>query len=167
MKQLVLFDINKELCDEWNKLFKDEKNVKIINTSFKELQYEYVVTAGNSYGWMTGGIDLAVRNYYGIEIQDIIQNIIIGGFSGQLPVGESILINTYDKNKKNLIYAPTMRYPMKIKAIDIYYVFYKLLIKYDNFACCGLGTATGGLSNKECAKIMYKAYIDYINYYKN
>ena len=53
MNKLILYDINKNLCDYWNKYFKDIKNVEVLNCSFEELESEYVVTAGNSYGWMT------------------------------------------------------------------------------------------------------------------
>lgn len=161
MKDLILYDINKELCKEWEILFKDIPNVKIKNCSFEKLECEYVVTAGNSFGWMTGGIDLAVRNYYGVGIQDIIQRDIIRMVGSILPVGEHILIKTNDKLKPNLIYVPTMLYPRVIQPIDIYYVFYKLLSYYDSFACCGLGTATGGLTAKQCAETMYKVYTDF------
>lgn len=72
MNKLILYDINKDLCDCWNKYFKDIKNVTVLNCPFDDLESEYVVTAGNSYGWMTGEIDLVVRNYYGQYIQDYV-----------------------------------------------------------------------------------------------
>ena len=50
MNKLILYDINKDLCDCWNKYFKDIKNVTVLNCSFDDLESEYVVTAGNSYG---------------------------------------------------------------------------------------------------------------------
>ncbi len=158
MRKIILFDINKKLYEEWKKEFKDYTEVKIKNCNFNELESEYVVTAGNSFGWMTGGMDLAVRNYYGIKIQDEIQRIIISQFQGELPVGESIVIDTLDLKKRYLIYAPTMRFPEIIKPIDVFYVFANLLLKYNNFACCGLGALTGGISEKECAKQMKLAY---------
>lgn len=158
MKRIVLYDKNESLCNEWKKQFKNYPNVEIRKCNFEELEYERVVTAGNSFGWMTGGIDLAVRNYYGIQLQDEIQKIILSEFQHELPVGESIIIDTFDLKKRYLIYVPTMRYPMKISEIDVFYVFAKLLEKYDDFACCGLGTGTGGISEEECAKQMRMAY---------
>ena len=68
MNKLILYDINKDLCDCWNKYFKDIKNVTVLNCPFDDLESEYVVTVGNSYGWMIGGIDLVVRQYSGQSI---------------------------------------------------------------------------------------------------
>lgn len=159
MNKIILYDINKQLCDSWNKYFKDVKEVKVINCSFKDLESEYVVTAGNSYGWMTGGIDLAVRDYYGQVIQDKIQQLILAQPKRCLDIGNSIIIYTGDDKKPYLIYAPTMDLPKEIDDLDIFYVFSKLLRTYDvDFACCGLGTCTGGLSYDVCAKTMYNAY---------
>lgn len=158
MNKIILYDINKKLCDAWKYEFKDYPEVTILNLSIEDVNCDYIVTAGNSFGWMTGGIDLAARNYFGVIAQDIIQREIIFKHNGELPVGKSICIETEDTSKPNLIYAPTMRFPEIIKPIDVFYVFANLLLKYNNFACCGLGTLTGGISEKDCAKQMKLAY---------
>lgn len=160
-RKLILYDIDKNMCNAWKKYFKDTKNVEIKNCSFEDLESEYVVTAGNSYGIMSGGLDLAVRGYYGQSIQDLIQLVIVEQYNGFLSIGESIVIHTEDPLKENLIYAPTMRLPQKSDITYIFYVFSKLLQKYNNFACPGLCTATGGIPVDLCAKIMKDAY-DYI-----
>lgn len=162
MNKLILFDLNKDLCKAWEKEFQSYYNIRIENCSFEQLKSDYVVTAGNSYGWMTGGIDLAVRNYYGQWIQDYIQSCILNKYGRYLPVGHNILINTDDLLKPHLIYAPTMPVPMYIDKIDVFYVFAKLLQEYESFACCGLGTLTGGISEEDCAKQMRLAY-EYVN----
>lgn len=160
MEKLILYDIDTNLCNEWKKQFKDYPNVKIVNCDFKKLRANYVVTAGNSYAWMTGGIDLAVREYYGQEIQDTLQSIILALPGRYLPVGQSICIETKDKLKPYLIYAPTMPLPVKIDGLEVFYVFAKLLkiYRFQSIACCGLGTSTGGISIEECAKQMRLAY---------
>ena len=155
---IILYDINKELCKCWEHYFKDEKDVVIQNKKFENLECEYVVTAGNSYGWMTGGIDLAVRKHLGYSIQDTIQSIILGLPGRYLRVGQSIVIPTYNNYIPYLIYAPTMEVPKVITRTDVFYVFAKLLEKYDSFACCGIGTQTGNVSCEDCAKSMYEAY---------
>ena len=170
MIKLILYDINKDLCEAWKYEFKDYPEVEILNLSIDKVKCDYIVTAGNSFGWMTGGIDLAARNYFGIETQDIIQREIIFRHNGELPVGDMVIVST-DEDKPNLIYLPTMRYPEPINSINVYYVFYRLLFeaKQQNFnkitkiACCGLGTGTGGVSPKECAKEMRIAYESIFN----
>lgn len=160
MKKLILYDINKKLCEQWKFQFKKYPDVKIVNCNFKDLKADYAVTAGNSYGWMTGGVDLAVREYYGQEIQDTIQSIIFTLPGRYLPIGQSICIETKDKLKPYLIYAPTMSLPSQISGLEVFYVFAKLLqiYKFQTIACCGLGTLTGGITEEECAKQMRLAY---------
>lgn len=162
MNNIILFDINEDLCSSWRKYFKEEIDkglVTVCNQKFEELECNCVITAGNSYGWMTGGIDLVVRNYYGQFIQDRIQQIILSMPNRMLPVGESIILNTGDIKKPYLIYAPTMDVPKGIDTLDVFYVFAKLLREYTSgFACCGLGTGTGNIDYDDCAKAMYDAY---------
>ena len=76
-----------------------------------------------------------------------------------LPVGETISILTRDEKKPHLIYLPTMELPKVIDKIDVFYAFAKLLkVHYTGFACCGLGTRTGGVSPNDCTSAMYSAY---------
>lgn len=164
--KIILYDINQKLCIEWKKQFKDIKNVVIANLPFDKVKADYVVTAGNSYGWMTGGLDLAVRNYYGQWIQDYIQKVIINNCNGRLEVGDVLIVPTKDKLKPNLVYAPTMTMPKYIYPIDVFYIFYKLIdnldLKDKTIAIPGLGTATGGIRYSECAKQMRLAYNKYM-----
>ena len=157
---ILLYDIDPVLCQEWSRYFAEVLNTKveIKNIPFSEVEYEKVVTAGNSYGWMTGGIDLAVRNYYGQWIQDRVQSEILNQPGRYLPVGRDIIISTQDRTKPFLIYAPTMDIPRYITKTDVFYVFAKLLERHESFACCGLGTGTGKVSAKDCAEAMFNAY---------
>lgn len=160
MIKIILYDINEKLIKAWERAF-NGTDVIILKTSFEDLTAHAVVTAGNSYGVMSGGIDLSVREYYGTKIQDLIQHIIITEHCGKLIVGQSICVDTSDQYKKFLIYAPTMEYPQQISPIDIFYVTYKLLQSYNKFpeiAICGLGTCTGNVKEEECAKAMRDAY---------
>ena len=162
---ITLYDVNKDLCNEWEEEFKDIDSIEIVNKPFKDIEATHIVTAGNSFGWMTGGIDLAVRDYYGVEIQDAIQSEIIGRYNGELPIGKIIVVYTDDTFKPNLVYIPTMRIPQRIKSIDVFYCFYNLLGEfglYGDLAVCGLGTGTGEVSAKECAYMMRKAYDLYV-----
>lgn len=158
---MILFDINEEMVAAWRKYFKNEDNIQIRQCSVNDIYNEYdcniaIVTAGNSYGIMTGGIDLAVRKLYGYDIQDEIQDIILA--HGPIAVGESVKIHRHI-GYPDLIYAPTMITPQEITSDDVFYVFLKLLRKYgDNIAICGLGTGCGRIPYNECAEAMAKAY---------
>lgn len=159
---LILYDTNKRLCVEWEIKFEKyikSKEVLVVNREFKDVVCDNIVTAGNSYGWMTGGIDLAVREYYGQWIQDEIQRRILQLPGRYLPVGDFIEIFTRDKTKENLIYLPTMDVPKFIEPIDVVHVLARLLMySWKEIACCGLGTGCGGLSESDCAQAMLDAY---------
>ena len=75
MNKIIFYDVNMNMCKAWAKIFKDVSEVEVLNVPFEDIKATYVVTAGNSYAIMTGGIDLAVRDYFGYEIQDVLQEV--------------------------------------------------------------------------------------------
>ena len=166
--KIILYDINEEMVIEWEEAFKGT-DVEVKNESFANMRATYIVTAGNSYGHMSGGIDLAVRNYFGFRIQDAVQWQIIEQFGGKLPVGNYTIVDTHDETKPYLVYAPTMEKPQMIDSTDVFYVACKLFKLAnqicnigDTFAICGLGTSCGGIRPQICAEMMRKAY-DHVN----
>ena len=160
---LTLFDINKDLCDAWVAQFHDCLEVKILHTSLEDLpSHQYLVTAGNSYAIMDGGIDRAVRDMLGVEVQDAVQWCSVITYGGFIPIGAHIAVNTNNEKFPCLIYVPTMSVPMKIDSTNIYYAMTGFLGSYlrtqESIACCGLRTLTGQIPVADAARIMKKAY---------
>ena len=166
MKKIIFYDINIGMCDAWAKLFKDIEEIDIQNVPFEDIKATFVVTAGNSFGIMTGGIDLAVRNYFGIEVQDAIQEILFFQLGHKLKVGENIIVNTPDKDKPKLVYAATMEIPSVIKPRNVYLTTYNILkscyCRDGNIAICGLGVGTGKIPYEIAAAENYKAYSKFL-----
>ena len=166
MNKIIFYDINKNMCLAWEKQFKDIEEVEVKNISFKDIKATYVVTAGNSYGIMTGGLDLAVRNYFGYKIQDIIQEVLFFRYRHKLEVGDNIVVKTNDIDKQYLVYAATMEIPSRINKEVIYDVTYNILkscyLKEGNIAICGLGVGTGHVPYEDAALENYKAYTKYL-----
>jgi O-acetyl-ADP-ribose deacetylase (regulator of RNase III) len=51
--------------------------VSVVNGYFEELtEYDCMVSAGNSFGLMDGGVDLAIARYFGLELMDRVQDYI-------------------------------------------------------------------------------------------
>ncbi|GAA0728481.1 hypothetical protein GCM10009430_37690 [Aquimarina litoralis] len=68
--EITLIDLQKELCDEWKKSFKEFPEVQIVNGKFELVrEFDCLVSPANSFGLMDGGIDLAIRNYFGMKLQ--------------------------------------------------------------------------------------------------
>lgn len=136
-------------------VFEDQKD---INT---------LATAGNSYGIMDGGLDLAVQNYFISDIQARVQKEIREQFSGLLPVGSAVCVSTSDPRFKRLVYVPTMRKPMTIE--DTNFVFYAALALFnatkrnckvgDVVLVPALGALTGKVSPVSMASQIHAAWI--------
>jgi O-acetyl-ADP-ribose deacetylase (regulator of RNase III) len=84
-----------------------------------------IFSPANSYGYMDGGIDLAYRSHFGPGIQTLLQRFINSKFSGMLPVGEAVIIPTYNEKIPLMIAAPTMETPCDVKDTQNAYIAMK------------------------------------------
>ena len=86
---------------------------------------------------MDGGIDLAYRSHFGPGIQTLLQRFINNKFGGMLPVGEAVIIPTYNERIPLMIAAPTMEYPSDVKDTQNAYLAMKAglmkVIEYNRF----------------------------------
>lgn len=173
---IILVDVQKELCEHWENSFSSFPEVKIHHGYFQEVQsYDCLVSPANSFGLMDGGIDLGIRNYFGIKVQYNVQKIIQKQFYGEQPVGTSVIVDTENEYHPFLAHTPTMRVPMNISKTDnVYNAMFAMLRTVANFnktskyrinkvLCPGLGTATGGVPLKEAARQMALAYHNFLN----
>lgn len=174
--EIILVDVQRELCENWQEAFKDFSEIKVHHGYFQEIKaYDCLVSPANSFGLMDGGIDLAIRNYFGIKIQYNVQKIIQKEFYGEQPVGTSIIVDTEHEEHPFLAHTPTMRVPCDISNTDnVYNAMFAMLRAVSNFnktskykiekvLCPGLGTATGRVPLKEAARQMSIAYKHFMN----
>lgn len=171
---LVLVDLNSDLCEALEDAFFDLPQVKIVNDRFENLKgYPSLcmVTAGNSFGVMGGGIDLAVKNFFGADIEKKVQGRINDKYFGEQPVGTSEIFYTHNHDIPWLSYTPTMSEPSNIaETNNVYYAMLSALIERQRFmeniatlAVPGLGTACGGVPFEKAA---YQMALAYKNFYK-
>lgn len=60
--KLILCDTNERLCAAWKHRFAGEPDVEVIYSRFEDVtEYDAIVSPGNSFGLMDGGIDAACR----------------------------------------------------------------------------------------------------------
>jgi O-acetyl-ADP-ribose deacetylase (regulator of RNase III) len=173
--KLILVAPDEKLCDAWEQEFYEAKSVSVVNGYFEELtEYDCMVSAGNSFGLMDGGVDLAIIKYFGLELMDSVQEYIIHNFRGEQPVGTSFIISTGHPQHPFLAHAPTMRVPMQIATTDnAYLAMWAMLLsvwqhnqreekKINTIACPGLGTGTGCVPFAKAAKQMRLAYNNFL-----
>jgi len=165
--KIQLIDRNKGMCDQWNIYFKDCKDVVIHCGDFFSLKTDCVVSPANSFGFMDGGLDLAITNKLGWQVQEKLQNQIIEKYSGELLVGQAELVQTEVEEIPFCISAPTMRVPLILRdTVNVYLASKAIfrLLKTENrittVSISGLGTGAGKVPYEVCAKQMKQAYTE-------
>ncbi len=162
------------MCDAFRTRFSALPNVEIHQKRFEELPgHDCFVTAGNSFGMMTAGIDAAVVAFFGRSIMGVVQRHILEHFLGEQPIGTAFLLETGHAGVPFLVHAPTMRVPASIdKTANIYLATWAALlaIRDHNRSPAGeespicsvafpaFGTGFGQVPFDEAARQMAAAY---------
>jgi hypothetical protein len=88
LRTLWLVHPEEAMCAAFRNRFAGFPNVRVIRATFEDLDaHDCFVTAGNSFGLMTAGIDAAVVRFFGEELMQRIQHRIMDQFFGEQPVG--------------------------------------------------------------------------------
>lgn len=178
--KIWLADINKKLCDEWIRDFREYPNVSIHHGSMFEVPANTIVSPANSFGFMTGGVDYAISEYLGWHVQDKVKRLIKKNFDGELLIGQAIWVQTEHDIFPFLISSPTMRVPSLINGtINAYLATRAALRSAKNLQTTlkimpqmshwfynvdiapvftGMGTGTGRMNPSVCSRQMLEAY---------
>ena len=174
--RLVLVDINAAVCEALDRCFAAFEDASVVLGGFEDLErFDCMVSPGNSFGLMDGGVDLAIITRFGVELQRRVQRRILDDYLGEQPVGTSFLVETGDPRHRYLAHTPTMRVPMRIAGRDnVYVAMWAMLLAVRAFnrervdvietvACPGLGTGTGGVPADQAARQMALAYDHFLS----
>lgn len=169
--KVFLVDVDNRMIRAWERKFIDERNVKIINMDVVEFlkknsAIDGVVSTANSFGIMTGGLDAAYIQYFGIELQEAVQRKIAEEYFGEQPVGTSVAVEIPEHPGVLLIHTPSMRTPQPI--IDprvVYSCTRTALIEaircgVKNLILPAFGHLTGGVPADIVSELMCRAYQD-------
>jgi O-acetyl-ADP-ribose deacetylase (regulator of RNase III) len=172
---LILVDVNPQMCAAWEVAFAQHKNVVVVNDYFQRIpEYDCMVSAANSYGRMDGGIDGHITAYFGQQLMDRVQAHIVEHYFGEQPIGSSFIIPTHHAKHPFLAHTPTMRIPEDIAHTDnVYHAVRAMLLavhdhntssiqKINTIACPGLGALTGRVPFEKVAYQMERAYASII-----
>ncbi|MFO0552310.1 MAG: macro domain-containing protein [Polyangiaceae bacterium] len=119
---LTFVATNEEMAEAFRSRFREGPNTAVVQGKWEDLpSHDCFVTAGNSYGLMSAGIDAAVVEELGIAIQDVVQLYILNTFLGEQPVGSAFIVPTGHPRVPFLCHAPTMRVPGDISQTDNIY----------------------------------------------
>jgi O-acetyl-ADP-ribose deacetylase (regulator of RNase III) len=163
--RLHLVDRSAQLAHEWAAAFRSFPEVHVEQGDILSAAHTALVSPANSYGYMNGGIDLAYRNFFGVQIEHAVQRRIKEVAGAYLPVGQAVLIQTGHERIPFLISAPTMFIPEPIEPAACQAAMAAALsvafAHRDRWAalyCPGMGTGVGRLPPREAARAMAAAY---------
>lgn len=169
--RIYLIDRLPLLVDHWKEQFADCPAVEAGAGDYFARPADAMVSPANSFGIMDGGLDLAIREQLGRDVERGVQQAIVEKHHGELPVGCAEVIETGDERWRYLVVAPTMRVPGPVPfTINPYLAFRAALVAVENFnkarrtreidslVCCGLGTGVGKMDEARCAMQMRAAY---------
>lgn len=161
-----------DLFNAWRLLCGHHDFVTVTKQDIMSIKADALVSPANSFGFMTGGIDLHYKNYLGQAMEDDLRKRIALEFNNELLVGQATsvkLSNTPPLVKyKYLISAPTMRVPERVDyTINAYFAAKAALmeavsIDIESIVFPGMGTGVGCMDPMDCAKQVNAAIDDVI-----
>lgn len=163
--KVYLRDTNEVLVTYWKKYFKAFPEVEVSQGNIFDMKATAIVSPANSFGNMTGGIDLLYLDKFGKQVEALVKKNIELHFYDELPVGSALSVPMRGQDYEYLICAPTMRVPMIIDStLNAYLAFRAALLvakdkDFESIICPGLGTGTGGACPEMVARQMFIAYI--------
>lgn len=169
--KVILSDLSIDLISAWKEIFEKEDGVEVLREDITRIKCDAVVSPANSFGFMDGGLDYALSERFGWDLEKRLQKKIKELPEGELLVGQAIVMETGDKNTPFLISAPTMRIPTNFNidtSVNAYLAMKAILIKakthgeINSIAIPGLCTGTGRMQPMIAAKQMYLAYKEII-----
>jgi len=163
--KIYLRDTNETLVKHWKQYFKPFPEVEVSQGDIFDVKATAIVSPANSFGYMTGGIDLLYRDKFGEKVEALVKKNIDMHFYGELPVGSALSVPMRGQNYKHLISAPTMRVPMSVdNTLNPYLSFRAALLvakdkDFESILCPGMGTGSGTACPEMAARQMFIAYI--------
>lgn len=156
-----------DLVDAWTATFRGTA-VSVQSGDILALaRGQALVSPANSFGWMSGGLDLGIASRYApaVDIGRRVQAAIRQDAAGELPVGQALVIPTPEGPFSHLVCAPTMRTPQPVAAsLNAYLAFRAILLSVrawnaemppapiTHVYCPGLGTGVGGIPLARAAR---------------
>jgi O-acetyl-ADP-ribose deacetylase (regulator of RNase III) len=169
--KIFLHTFESAMAEAWRKVFDDEPGVIVVEGDILEGSSDAVVSPANSFGYMDGGIDLAYRRYFSVDLQSRVQARIKSEFHGELPVGQATVVSTGHESVPYLVVAPTMRIPDRIgDTVNVYLAFRAALLaviahndggknSIKSLRAPALGTGIGAMPLARAAHQMHAAYV--------
>lgn len=183
--RLVLTDPVPQVVDAWHDAIAeaslDRWRPEVVHGSLLDADVDAIVSPGDSFATMDGGVDLAIVDRHGEHVRQRVQQAIEDEAHGELVVGRALVVPLEPARPTWLVAAPTMRVPMRLPAGTVNpYLAMRAAIQavvhgtvrdldgrvrpvrevVASLAVPGLGTGTGRVEPMVAARQMVAALVD-------
>ena len=168
--QIVLAAVDDDLVRAWVSTCGKMESVKIHRGSIFDVKCDAIVSPGNSFGFMEGGLNLEISEFFGGQVLERLQKLIQTRHHGELLVGLAEVVDTDHAKIPYLIAAPIMRVPTVLReTVNVYLATRAILtlVKFgtvpdgtpvkhiiETIAIPGMGTGKGKVPPHICANQM-------------
>ena len=168
--QIVLAAVDDDLVRAWESTCGKMESVKIHRGSIFDVKCDAIVSPGNSFGFMEGGLNLEISEFFGGQVLERLQKLIQTRHHGELLVGRAEVVDTDHAKIPYLIAAPIMRVPTVLReTVNVYLATRAILtlVKFgtvpdgtpvkhiiETIAIPGMGTGKGKVPPHICAHQM-------------
>lgn len=169
--RVILVDVNPKMVAAWKATFEENPEVDILSGSMLDQQVSAWCSPTNAKGSMDGGLDAVIKKHFGSKIEQSVQKEIARLYSGTMPVGHAVCVETGKDMPRYLISTPTMAASSEdisdtmnvalacaaaFQAVHMQNA--KLPGSIRSVALPGLGANTGKVPVEICADLMWTAY---------
>lgn len=172
---MTLCDRSPAMVQAWKRYFSDDSGVKVVNQNILTLPVDALAVPANAFGFTDGGVDLAIsKEVFDWRLQDTLRGLIERDHSGELLVGQALVMPTNSARLRYVVVAPTMRVPADVSnTVNAYLAMRALLLAVEahnratksapgdqirSLAVPGLCTGTGQMPPERAAFQMWTAY---------
>ncbi len=168
--RLHLCDVDPGVAEALAACFRDVDAAEVVVGDLLALRADALLSPANSFGYMDGGVDKRIDDFYRGKAQRAVRRRIAERWRGELPVGSADVLELPSARFRFLVVAPTMRVPGPIAGtIHAYLAFRAALAAaldrgrdgdppITSLAATGLGTGVGAMSGEEAGDQMRAAY---------
>ncbi len=169
-ERILLVARTGDLAREWAIAFEEIEGIEVYEGDIFDRDADAMVSPANSFGIMDGGLDAAIRDKLGFDVQRAVQDAILRNHHGELHVGQALVVATGHARWPHLVCAPTMRIPESVaQTTNTYVAFRAALLAVEranesgaairSMVCPGLGTGIGAMPASRCAVQMRMAWL--------
>ncbi len=162
--QCLLCDVSAPMREAWRRELARRPDLAavcdVLSGDITGLSADAVVSPANSFGFMRGGVDGVYARVFGSGVEARLRAIIRTLPSGELPVGEALVVPTGHGRIPWLISAPTMRTPSRLGDGSPVLLATRAACRaafgrgFSTVAFPGMGAGTGRLPFDEAARAM-------------